>query len=45
MIITSATEKITLDEVDKLLEIADADKDGKILLAEWVSMMTPKPPA
>jgi Ca2+-binding EF-hand superfamily protein len=43
MIATNSTEKISDEELDALLASADADKDGKITLAEFEKMLTPPP--
>lgn len=39
MILTSVTEKLTMEEVDELLALADLDKDGKVSIAEFEKMM------
>ena len=43
MILTSSADKLSLEDVDELLALADEDRDGKVSEKEWEKLMLPPP--
>ena len=43
MILTSSVDKLSMEDVDELLALADEDRDGKVSEKEWEKLMLPPP--